>query len=894
MGEVYRARDTKLNRDVAIKVLPDLFVSDAERLARFIREAQTLASLNHPNVAIIHGLEQAGEVHALVMELVAGEDLSQRIARGPIPIDEALPIAKQIADALETAHETGIIHRDLKPGNVKIRPDGTVKVLDFGLAKAMEPVGGALNVSQSPTITSPTMTQAGIILGTAAYMSPEQARGKPVDKRTDIWAFGCVLYEMLTGVRAFAGDEVSDTLAFIITREPAWSALPASTPGSIRRLLRRCLTKDRRQRLSDIADARLEIAEVGAEQAAEVSSTAATSPTITRKPFPWPSMALASAGLFALAVSIAISPWAPWQSQPALVPAQQLSAELGADVVISSTSAGLALSPDGSLLAFEGEKNGSKQLHVRRLDQLQAIALPGTVGASIPFFSPDGQWIGFFAEGKLKKVAVTGGAAATICDAPDPRGGAWGEDGDIVFATAGSVSSPRKSLLRVSPASGTPQPATTLSDDEVTHRWPQVLPGARAILYTAHNRANDYANANIVVQTLPNGPRKILQRGGSFGRYVPSGHLVYVHDGTLYAAPFDLVALEITGAARPVIENIANQPVTGSAQFAVAANGTAVYLHGQTSSTDVPIEWLTRDGKTTPLRATRAIWNHPQFAPDGTRLAMDINNGQTDIAVYDWARGKLTPLTFGAGPDQTPAWTPDSLRIAFVSGRGADGRMDLYWVRADGGGDPQLLTDRGSFSLAMGSWHPSGRFLAFQEGSPGITDLMILPMEGDEVSGWKPGKPYAFLNTPAVESAPYFSPDGRWLAYQSNESGRVEVYVRPFPVREGKWLISSGGGQGPTWSRAKRELLYLTLDNRIMSVPYTVEGDSFRGETPRLWTERRILRRQRLRSLDLHPDGERVAAAVAPEGQTEDRRDKVVFIFNFFDELRRIASATRH
>ena len=891
---------------MAIKVLPDLFVRDAERLARFIREAQTLASLNHPNIATIHGLEQTGDAHALVMELVTGEDLSQRIARRAIPIDEALPIAKQIADALEAAHEQGIIHRDLKPANVKVRADGTVKVLDFGLAKAMDPVGRAPNVSQSPTITTPAhlregyggqaMTQAGIILGTAAYMSPEQALGKPVDKRTDIWAFGCVLYEMLTGVRAFAGDEVSDTLAFVITKEPAWSALPASTPASIRRLLRRCLAKDRRQRLSDIADVRLEIADVGAEQGAEVSSMAATSPTITPKLFSWSSMAFALAGILALAVSIAISPWASWQSPPAPVSPIRLSAEVGTDVVIS---AGFALSPDGSLLAFSGVRSGLRQLYVRRLDQLQAIAFPGTVGAATPFFSPDGQWIGFFAEGKLKKVAVTGGAAVPVCDAPDPRGGAWGEDGDIVFNLASSDSSPRNALLRVSSDGGTPRPATTFTDDEVTHRWPQVLPGARAILYTAHNRGNDYADANIVVQPLPNGPRKILQRGGSFGRYVPSGHLVYVHDGTLFAAPFDRVALEVTGPGRPVIENIANNPVTGVAQFAFAANGTAVYRSGQTSSTDLPIEWLTRDGKITPLRATTAIWSHPQFSPDGTRLAMDIiDNGQTDIVVYDWARDMLTRLTFGAEQDQAPAWTPDGRRITFVSGRVADGRRNLYWVRADGGGDPQQLSDSTSLgAIATGSWHPSGRFLAFQEGSGGVTDLMILPMEGDEVSGWKPGKPYVFLKTPAAESAPYFSPDGRWLAYHSNESGRNEVYVRPFPQREGKWRVSDGGGQEPTWSRAKRELLYLTLDNQIMAVQYTAEGDSFRTEAPRLWTEQRILplfSRPGRRSMDLHPDGERVAAAVATEGQAEDRPDKVVFIFNFFDELRRIASATKH
>ena len=454
--------------------------------------------------------------------------------------------------------------------------------------------------------------------------------------------------------------------------------------------------------------------------------------------------------------------------------------------------------------------------------------------------------------------------------------------------------------MRVSSDGGTPQPATTLTDDEVTHRWPQVLPGARAILYTAHNRTNNYADANIVVQTLPNGPRKIVQRGGSFGRYVPSGHLVYVHKGTLFAAPFDLVALEVTDSGRPVIENIMEGISTGSAQFAFAADGTAVYLPRQTSSTNLPIEWLTRDGKITPLRATRANWSHPQFSPDGTRLAMDIiDNGQTDIAVYDLARDRLTPLTFGAQPDRMPVWTPDGQRITFVSGRAADGRMNLYWVRADSGGEPQQLSDSASLSaVAMGSWHPNGRSLAFQVGSPNVTDVMILPMEGNEASGWKPGKPYAFLNTPAAESAPSFSRDGRWLAYQSNESGRIEVHVRPFPKREGRWTVSNGGGQGPMWSRAKDELLYLTLDNQIMAASYTVVGDSLRVEAPKLWTERRILRSPGFPTLrpmmDLHPDGERVAGAVATESQAEDRQDNVVFIFNFFDELRRIAPATKH
>ena len=664
MGEVYRARDTKLGREVAIKILPSAFTHDTERRARFEREARVLATLNHPHIGAIYGLEHADGVQALVLELVDGETLADRIARGPIALDETLGIARQIADALEAAHEKGIVHRDLKPANIKITPDGVVKVLDFGLAKAASGDTATADL-QSPTITVGG-TREGIILGTAAYMSPEQASGRTADKRADVWAFGIVLYEMLSGRQAFPGETTSEVLAKVIEREPDWTALPASTPPRLRELLRRCGRKDPKTRLQAIGDARIQIEELIIGATDETATAVAAQPRAQRSArFAW----IVAAVSLALAVSIAISPWAPWQSLPALESPHRLSAELGTDAVIPGTAAHLALSPDGSVLAFQGEKNGSEQLYVRKLEQLQAVPLPGTVGASQPFFSPDGQWIGFFAEGKLKKVAVAGGAAATICDAPQPRGGAWGEDGDIVFSIAASVSSPRNSLLRVSSDGGTPQPATTLSDDEVTHRWPQVLPGARAILYTAHNRANNYADANIVVQTLPNAPRKILQRGGSFGRYVPSGHLVYVHDGTLFAAPFDHVALEVTGPGRPVIENIANNPFNGSAAFAFAANGTAVYLPGQTSSTELPIEWLTRDGKTTPLRAATAIWSHPQFSPDGTRLAINIiDNGQTDIAVYDWARDILTPLTFGAEPDRTPAWTPDGRRITFVSG----------------------------------------------------------------------------------------------------------------------------------------------------------------------------------------------------------------------------------
>jgi serine/threonine-protein kinase len=897
MGAVYRARDTRLHRDVAIKVLPDAFAHDAERLARFQREAQTLAALNHPNIAHIHGLEEAPGIRALVMELVDGDDLSARIARGPIPIDEALPIARQIADALEAAHEQGIIHRDLKPANIKVRPDGTVKVLDFGLAKALggaaEPEGPALQ-----TLTSPAMTMRGVILGTAAYMSPEQAKGKVVDRRGDIWAFGVVLFEMLSGRRAFEGETISDVLAKVIEREPDWSTLPAATPPRLRTLLRRCVKKDPKARLRDIGEARVQIEELlsGAPEDAGVPAIPQAR-SLWRRALPWASTGALAAGLAAVLVL-----WAPWRNASPPAPLR-LSAELGADVSLTvGIGDALSLSPDGAVVAFVAQKGagGSSQLYVRRLTQLQATALSGTDDAQSPFFSPDGQWIAFFAGGKVKKIAATGGAVFTLCDAPFGRGGAWSEDGTIVFQP--NIPPAGRRLMRVSSAGGTPEPLTSLAEGEVSQRWPQVLPGGKAVLFTSGDAAGrGYDDATLVVQALPTGARTVVQRGGYHGRYLPSGlgsperagreggHLVYMHAGTLFAAPFDLDRLAVTGPPVPALEGVRSDAVTGAAQFAVSASGTVVYLPGQSGSGAGPIHWMDHEGKTTPLRATPANWFNLLFAPDGRRLALQINAGSAnDIWVYEWARDTLTRLTFDPARDEKPVWTPDGRRLVFASARADKSTLNLYGQRADGTGEAQRLTESRHPQLPA-SWHPSGTFLAFEEVNPAASwDLMILPMEGDEASGRKPGKPTVFLNSPFEEREPMFSPDGRWLAYVSIESGRPEVYVRPFPGPGGKWQISTGGGNSPTWSRTTRELFYGTLNGQIMVAPYAGEGDSFRAEKPRLWSEGRFVTRGPNRMFDLHPDGTRFA--LAPVEQAPGvKQDKVVFLFNFFDELRRIA-----
>jgi serine/threonine-protein kinase len=891
MGEVFRARDTKLDRLVAIKILPEPFARDRDRLARFEREAKTLASLSHPNIAIIHGFEEADGIKALVLELVSGPTLAERIAGGSIPLDEVRRIAVQIAEALEAAHEQGIIHRDLKPANIKIRDDGTVKVLDFGLAKALAPApasAAAAERAQSPTITSPLMTHTGVILGTAAYMSPEQAKGREADKRSDVWAFGCVLYELLTGRRAFDADDVSTTLAAVIMKEPDWTALPPAVTPALHTLLQRCLEKDRRQRVADLSVARFVLNEPTIGATAATTAMSAKPASRVRRAVPW------TAGIvLGAAVALGLVLWVPWRAaSPAA--AVRLEAEIGADASIVTRNASLAVSADGSVLAFVARNSQDvTQLYVRRLAELHAVPLAGTVNAAMPFFSPDGAWVAFFAGGQLRKVAVTGGAVVTLCAAPAARGGVWAEDGSIVFQSTSGGSG----LSRLPPVGGAPAPLTTLGAGEVTHRWPQMLPEGKAVLYTAHSSGTDFDNATLVVQPLPNGAPKVVHRGGYYGRYLLSGHLAYVSEGTLFAVPFDLAQLESTGPAVPVVEGVSAYPggsggSSGSALVAWTQSGMVVYVAGSNANDEAPIQWMDRAGLVSSLRATPANWSNPNMAPDGSqRLAVDMGPGQTDVWVYEWSRDTLTPITTDAAADQKPVWTPNGQRIVFRSNR--DKSLNLYWRRADGTGGVQRLTESPN-PQTPASWHPSGKFLAFYEVRPKTgNDLMILPVEGSEALGWTPGKPTEFLKTGAAAFEPMFSPDGQWIAYHSAESGRFEVWVRPFPGPGRSTRISTDGGQLATWSRTRREIVFANSDNQLMVASYTVKGDAFNAEKPRLWSERRFMPRPRLRSFTLHPDGERVVLAAAPDTESVVKQDKLVFIFNFFDELRRVAPPGR-
>ena len=881
MGEVYQAHDTKLGRDVAIKVLPEAFAHDPERLSRFQREAKMLAALNHSNIATIFGLEQFNSTSYLVMELVPGETLQQRIKReGAIPIDEALAIAKQISEALEAAHEKGIIHRDLKPANVKVTPEGKVKVLDFGLAKAFEGDKSGSDPSNSPTL-SQAATLQGVILGTAAYMSPEQARGKSVDKRTDIWAFGCVLYELLTGKQAFHGEDITEILAAVVKSEPDWAALPAAMPGKGRDLLRHCLQKDNRLRLRDAGDAQIEIQDALTAPAVTVAATAAPTTRGWRGRVAW-----AAAGVFVLtAIAFAIgfvlrTPNPPQQ--------MRLIAEIGADASLYTAFGPSAiLSPDGTRLAFLASGADQKRrIYVRSLDQLQATALSGTENATDPFFSPDGQWIGFFADGKLKKISVQGAAAVTLCDVANERGGSWGADGTIVFTPDLQVP-----LSKVSSAGGTPRPLTTLDKQtgEITQRWPQVLPGGKAVLFASGTHPSSYEDSDIVVYSMASGQRKTVQRGGSYARYLPSGYVVYIHEGALFAVPFDLKRLEVAGQPALILEGVVTAPTNGGAQFSFSETGNLVYVEGRAGGQNVSIYWMDHQGKFMPLRETPGFYYNLAFSPDGKRLALEIFDGKRrDIWVYEWERDGLTRLTFAGELNENPIWTPDGQRIAYSS-QEKGGTINLWWIRADGAGDAQRLTESKSLHYA-GSWRPDGKVLAFSQQSPGATafDILTLPIEGDEKSGWKPGDPKPFVNSAFSEREPAFSPDGRWLAYESNESGSYEVYVRPFPGPGGKWQISTGGGVFPEWFRNGKELFYRTPDSKIIVVTYTGSGDSFHADKPQLWSPGQFTDRG-LGNLnfDLHPDGKRFAVLKAPgTGQTA-AVNKLNFIFNFFEELRR-------
>ena len=862
MGKVWRAHHGALNRDDALKVLPEAFASDPERVARFRREAQVLASLNHPHIAHVHGLEQADGSQALVMELVEGPTLADRIADGAIAVDEALAIARQIAEALEAAHEQGIVHRDLKPANIKVRPDGTVKVLDFGLAKAMEPAGGmSASVSMSPTITSPVMmTGVGVLLGTAAYMSPEQARGKAVDKRSDIWAFGCVLYEMLTGRRAFDGEDTADVLAAVLNKEPQLEKVPAR----MRRLLAKCLEKNPKRRLRDIGDAFLLLDE-------------APQPAPARASLAWAVAAVAT-----LVAAVAL--WASWSAAPANPqPVTRVDLDLGADVPYSNIGPTAVLSPDGvRLVIVSQESDGRSHLMTRRLDQSQSEELPGTEGAYAPFFSPDGQWVGFFAEGQIKKVRLDGGDPIFLGDAPAGRGASWG-DGDIIVAALDT----RSGLTKLLASGGSVVPVTQVGQeyDEASKRWPQVLPGTNAVLFTTSTAAAYYEEASCGVASLQDGrSRIVLEHAGMYCRYLPSGHLVFVKRGTLFAVPFDLDRMEVRGGSpSALVEQLSYAPSSGWADFDIAGSGTLIYRSGSSSSLTL-LQWLDSSGKVEALRPQPAIYTYPRFSPDGRRLAVTMANGPTtDIWVYEVQRDTFTRLTRGAAVNSMPAWSPDGRYVVFSSGTA------ISWIRSDGAGNPQQLF-QGKTPLTYPSFSPDGMRVVFGEvNAKGGADIHILPISV-EAGQLRPGKPELFLHAETNIPSAAFSPDGRWLAYSSTKTGVYEVYVRGYPDKGSEWPVSNSGGLLPVWSSNSGELFYRTDDQRIMVVSYTVREGEFVSDRPRVWSPVRLANQGNAMNYDLAPDGRfAVQMPVVDSSATQVQRGHVTLVLNFFDDVRQRA-----
>ncbi len=842
MGEVYRARDSKLKRDVALKILPDSFASDPDRMARFQREAEVLASLNHPNIAAIYGVEE----RALVMELVEGEEL-----KGPLPVETVVNYASQIALALEAAHDKGIVHRDLKPGNIKVTPSGVVKVLDFGLAAVAQDSSSNSNPQNSPTLTL-RATQAGLIMGTAGYMSPEQASGKPVDRRADIWSFGVVVWEMLTGKRLFDGETVSHTLAAVLTKDPDWTQLPAGTPANLRRLLHRCLERDIKRRLHDIGDAWVELntpdEPVAPLPAAKASGAA--------RWIPWTAAFIVAAagvgwGLFhtSPAQPRPVVRWTFTQENPFGMP---------------------AITRDGTRLAYSEFNAGTFRIMLRPLDQVEGKPLAGSETGGMPFFSPDGRWIGYFSGftggtmgNRLMKVAVAGGAPVLICDCIGAVGLTWGDDGNIVYSDG-------KNLMRVPDSGGTPQILTTPDQKkgETAHSYPSFLPGAQAIVFVVSGKNFSH----IAILDLKKGGYRVIVNDGTSPRYVNAGYLTYVRGGALLAAPFDARRLAVTGSETPVIDGIAAIGGSGIGEYSVSDDGLLAYMAGVDQGGKSILGWVDRKGVTQTISEPQR-WGSGRLSPDALHVANSVNTGATsvDIWSFDVERHTLTRLTFG-GANSDPIWTPDGRQIVYYSsGQGTNG---IYRVPADGSGKPELLV-KTEFPGVPSSWTPDGKTLVFaQRGADKISHIWTLPVAGDAAER----KPILLHDTPFSEGAADISPDGRFVVYYSLESGASEIYVQPFPGPGAKVRISTEGGSAPRWSRNGRELFYwLPARNGLMAVE-TQTTPTFHAGLPQ-----QLFKMFSGTTWDVTPDGKRFLVELFASGSTL-RMETVV---NWFDELRR-------
>ncbi|HMG34467.1 MAG TPA: protein kinase [Blastocatellia bacterium] len=806
MGEVYRATDLKLNRDVAIKVLPRTFLNDAERLARFQREAQVLASLNHTNIAAIYGVEEENGFRALVMELVEGPTLADRIAPGPIPLDDALEIARQIAEALEAAHERGIIHRDLKPANVKVTPEGTVKVLDFGLAKVFEGDAQVTDLSHSPTLIKGT--QAGVILGTAAYMSPEQAKGKAVDRRADIWAFGCVLFEMLSGKQTFSGETLTDTLAAVVRAEPEWETLPQSTPDSMRRLLRRCLTKDPKQRLRDIGEARIVVSDPELQEGSIAGAVPAQAQSTWKRALPWAMVVLLAASLLAI--------WLMYVShKPNTQPLLRASINLPTGFTLDKENSSLALSPDGKRLVFaaSGSDGTSQQLWIRSMDSMITQSLPGTNGATYPFWSPDGRFVGFFADKKLKKTEISTGTVQNLCDAIEGRGATWSKRDVIVFAYAAFGP-----LSEVSAAGGTPVQLTSVERADVTHRNPHFLPdGKRLLFFRGGSSSRSEKTDGIYSLDLETKTVEQIANEQSEGIYLEPGYLIFVRDGNLMAQPIDTDRLRTSGQAIPIAEKVFFNPLRLTGGYSLSATGLLVF-DGERGIVRSQLTWFDIEGKSLGTVSGPASFISFSISPDGKRAEALVlgTDTHTQLWMFDLNRGIASRFTSGSEDFYPGIWSPDGRLVAYS---GAGEPSFLYLQPSNSSSEPQKIsTTQGS--LIPTSWSPNGEMIVFNSQTSLGVDLWIQPLNGDK-------KAYPFLATPANEIAGTISPDGHWIAFISNESGRYELYVTSFPSSGVRRQISSDGADAPQWLNGGSQLAYINAERKLIRVNVNVKGQEF-------------------------------------------------------------------
>jgi len=865
MGEVYRAEDTNLSREVAIKVLPEQFTQDPQRLARFEREAKLLASLNHPNIAAIHSFEHADDVHFLVLKLVPGETLQERVAKGPVPVEEALEVCRQIAEGVEAAHEKGVIHRDLKPANVKVTPEGKVKILDFGLAKAFEDETPVTDISQSPTLTE-EMTRAGVILGTAAYMSPEQAKGKPVDKRADIFAFGAVLYELLTGKRAFEGETITETIAAVLKSEPDWEKLPSDTPWRIKELLDDSLQKEVRDRPHDISHARIQIKKALKEPVTTLPTDVASEAQPGGQRLALMVGLVVGAVITGLAVWLFMQPSSPEQSLNRFVITPTPPA-----VLASANGKEVAISPDGRHLVYLATGERGNQLYLRSLDDFVDRPIPGTEDASgSVFFSPDGESIGFFADGKLKKTSLARGSPITLCAAPATAGD-WFEN-TIVFI--GGDDSGR-GLYQVSANGGEPEMVATVNFDEGELAWglPDFLPNGKNLLFTIRVDTG----FQTAVLSLESGEQKVVLENAKQAYYLPTGHLIYEQGatGTLMAAPFDSAGLEVTGDSVPVVQGV-RQTLNGYVDYALSDEGTLAYVPDAAgASPRYSLVWVDRDGTETMVSEDKRDFGSPRISPDGKQVALAIAEPDTqDLWIYDLESESLRRLTFGGGSVET--WSPDGKWIIF-QGR-EEGLRTIARQLADGSGPIEHLTVPVSRAQQPHSLTPDGGTLAFEDGD---NDIWMLPMEGDK-------EPHPFVTSPNTECCSKFSPDGRWLAYVSNELGLNHVYVRPYPGSDTKWLVSGEeGGAGPVWSPDGSELFYRS-GNRMMVASVQTEP-TFNAGRPEVLFEGSYVRSRIDRAYqyyDISPDGRRFL--MIKEADEEGSTAQINVVLNWFEELKRL------